>query len=153
MQNFPHHYTATATGQAEGTVIVTSTGLPALVTASPPEFDGPEGLWSPETMLVGAVSNCYILTFRAIARAARLGWDEVRCRVVGVLDRVDRVTRFTEMHLYVQLQLPPGGDVEKAQRLLEKAEQACLITNSLTARVELHAEAWSEPAVVERGFG
>lgn len=151
MQNFPHHYTATATSQAEGTVIVTSNGLPALVTASPPEFDGPEGLWSPETLLPGAVSNCYILTFRAIARASRLTWHEMQCKVVGVLDRVDRVIRFTEMHLYVQLQLPPGGDVEKAQRLLEKAEQACLITNSLTAKVELHAEAWSEPAVAVVG--
>ncbi|RIK42025.1 MAG: osmotically inducible protein OsmC [Chloroflexi bacterium] len=151
MQNFPHHYSVTASGQAEGNVVVMSNGLPELVTASPPEFDGPEGVWSPETMLTGAVANCYILTFRAVARASRLAWDGLECSVVGVLDRIDRVTRFTEMHLYVKLQLPAGSDAEKAQRLLEKAEQACLITNSLTAKVELHAEVWSEPAVAVTG--
>ena len=58
----------------------------------------------------------------------------------GVLDRVDRVTQLTEIHLEATLTVPPGTDHEKAQRLLEKAEQSCLISNSLTAKRLFKAE-------------
>ncbi|MFN8486034.1 MAG: OsmC family protein [Caldilineaceae bacterium] len=140
MQNFPHHYQVIATGGVEDTVTVTSAGLPSLQTASPPEFDGPPGLWSPETLLTAAVANCFILTFRAVARASKLEWGQIECKALGVLDRIERVTRFTEMQIHVKLQLPAGSDAERAKRIIEKSEQACLITNSLNAKMVLEAE-------------
>jgi peroxiredoxin-like protein len=140
MQSFPHHYVVTAAGQIEGSVQVASQGLPDLATAAPAEFDGPGDQWSPETMLVAAVANCFILTFRAIARASNLSWGQLTCQAQGVLDRVDRVTKFTEIHLEATLHVPSGTDHEKAQRLLEKAEQSCLISNSLTAKRLFKAE-------------
>jgi peroxiredoxin-like protein len=143
MQPFPHVYTATANGIAGGAVLIKSPDLPDLLTATPTEFGGPGDQWSPETLLVGAVASCYLLTFRSIAQIARLEWSELRCTVEGVLDRVERVTRFTELYLKVTLQVPSSEDVPKAQQLLEKAKQACLITNSLNARVELRAEVYA----------
>ena len=84
-------------------------------------------------MLVAASADCLILTFRAIARASKLPWLRVDCDAEGVLDRVDGVTRFTQIRLLARLVLPPGGDAERAKRLLEKAEKTCLITCSLKA--------------------
>lgn len=135
MQGFPHHYTVNAQGQPEGVVAVSSATLPDLATNAPPEFDGPGGYWSPETLLVGAVANCFILSFRAVAKASNLAYEDIQCQVVGVLDRVERVTKFTEMQLDVTLKLPSGVDPEKAQRVLEKSEHVCLITNSLSGNV------------------
>jgi peroxiredoxin-like protein len=140
MQPFPHDYTVTVSGETAGNLLVKSAGLPDLPTATPAEFDGPGDQWSPETLLIGAVASCYLLTFRGIAQVARLEWSQVRCDVDGVLDRIERVTRFTEVQLKVKLQVPPRSDVQKAQQLLEKAKQACLITNSLNARIVLKAE-------------
>ena len=140
MQNFPHHYVVTADGRATGRVIVASPNIPDLTTDAPAEFDGPGNVWSPETMLVGAVANCFILTFRAVARASQFEWTSITCQVEGVLDRVERVTQFTEMALQVKLHVPAGTDVERAKRLLEKSEQNCLITRSLKAKVELRTE-------------
>lgn len=137
MQNFPHHYIVTADSGASGAVLVSSPNLPDWPTDAPAEFDGPGDVWSPETMLVGAVANCFVLTFRAMARFSKFEWKQIACRVVGVLDRVERVTQFTEMHLTVTLEVPAGTAVEKAQRLLEKAEQGCLITNSLKGKVTM----------------
>jgi organic hydroperoxide reductase OsmC/OhrA len=37
-----------------------------------PEFKGPEGIWSPEELLVGSVNACVMNTFLAYADAARL---------------------------------------------------------------------------------
>ena len=111
----------------------------------PPGFDGPGDLWSPETMLVASVANCFILTFRAIARGSRFEWVALRCEVEGVLDRVDRVTRFTDFNIHVTLRVPAGTDQHKAQRLMEKSEAVCLVTNSLTGEKHLSTEILYEP--------
>lgn len=140
MQNLPHHYRVAASAGAEGGVQLTSAGLADIESAPPAEFGGPGDLWSPETLLVAAVADCFILTFRAIARGSRFDWESLSCDVEAILDRADKVTRFTELTQRVTLQVPAGTDEAKAHRLLEKAESACLITNSLNAEMHLEAE-------------
>lgn len=139
MHEFPHHYHVDAEAEAEGNVLVSVENLPTLHCAPPAEFDGPGDQWSPEHLLTASVANCFILTFRAVARASGLEWTALECDVDGVLDRVDRVTRFTALELRVTLDVPEGVGESKALRLLEKAEHACLITNSMTAEVRLDA--------------
>jgi organic hydroperoxide reductase OsmC/OhrA len=133
-------YVAGAAGQPSGSVTVTSPRLPDLTTAPPAEFDGPGDLWSPETLFCAAIADCYILTFRAIARASGLEWSSLSCKVEGVLDRVDRVTRFTAIRTHATLEVPGSGDHAKARSLLEKSEHACLVTNSLNGKRTLIAE-------------
>jgi len=145
MQDYPHRYKASAQGGIEGIIDTGSPGLESIPAMPPPEFDGPGDKWSPETLLVAAVANCFILTFRAIARGAKFDWNSVRCEVTGVLDRVDRVTQFTEFYIDVSLRLPEGGNSHKAHRLAERSEQVCLVTNSLTGRKILNVAVSHEP--------
>jgi organic hydroperoxide reductase OsmC/OhrA len=137
MQDYPHHYVVSADAPAEGIISVSSEGLETLPSLAPAEFGGPGDLWSPETFLVAAVADCFILTFRAVARGSRFEWNSVNCDVDGVLDRVERVTRFTEFHVRVTLHVPPGTDLHKAERLVEKSDHVCLVTNSLSAETIL----------------
>lgn len=131
MQDYPHHYKLRADARNEGPVNVGGEGLETIATTSPPQFGGPDGYWSPETMLVASVGNCFILTFRAIARASRFEWNSLDCSVDGVLDRVERKTRFTEYHVKATLHLPADSNESKARRILDKSISNCLITNSL----------------------
>ena len=140
MQDLPHHYHVSASAATTGNIMLKADDLPQLVTAPPAEFGGPGDQWSPETLLVGAVADCFILTFRAIARASKLEWTNLECSAEGVLERVERVTRFTAFTVNAKLTVPAGTDADKAQRLLEKAEEACLITRSLLAESHLEAE-------------
>ncbi len=140
MHPFPHHYVVGAQAESGGDIRISSNGLPALETAAPAEFGGPGDRWSPETLLVGAVADCFVLSFKAIAVASKFEWKEVNCDAEGILDRVDGVTRFTEMHLRVQLVVPAGTDPDRAQRILEKAERVCLITNSLALTPTLECD-------------
>ncbi len=139
MQPFPHHYEVTATAVPDGDVHLGTGDVPPLATASPREFDGPGNRWSAEALLVGAVADCFILTFRAVARAARLPWSSLECDATGTLDRQDGVTRFTHVHLHASLSVPPGADVAAAKQLLQKAEDRCLVSRSLSAPVHLEA--------------
>ena len=140
MQDLPHHYSVAATARASSNVELSSPGLENLESAPPAEFGGPGDLWSPETLLIAAVADCFILSFKAVARASRLDWASLTCDVDAKLERVDRVTRFTELTQRVTLEVPAGTDEAKANRLLEKAEHICLITNSLNAETRLEIE-------------
>jgi peroxiredoxin-like protein len=137
MKPYPHHYQVAASAGIEGEVLLASAGLEPLNTAPPIEFDGPGNRWSPETLLVGAIADCFILTFRAVARAAKLPWLTLDCEVEGVLDRDQGVSRFVAFTLRATLRVPPGGDHEAAEKALHKAETGCLISNSLSGKFEL----------------
>lgn len=153
MQDFPHHYSAAATGEVSGDVALEGSRLPTLHSASPAEFGGPGDRWSPETLMVAAVADCFLLTFRAVAHASKVSWAGLRCEVGGTLDRVDRVTQFTHFDIRARLQVPAGTSVEQARRALEKAERACLISNSLkaTTRLEIEINVAAEPADASLG--
>jgi peroxiredoxin-like protein len=140
MQEYPHRYCVAAVANADGDVDLQSDRLPALASAPPIQFDGPGNLWSPETLLVAAIADCFVLTFRAIARASKLSWVSLRCDVEGVLDRVEHVAQFTDFLVHATLEVPAGSNEDQARRLLARAEKSCLVTNSLKAAVRLEAE-------------
>ncbi|MFT4769273.1 MAG: peroxiredoxin-like protein [Glaciecola sp.] len=137
MQDFPHHYQVSGSATADSPVVLKADNLPEIVTAPPPEFGGPGDKWSPEALLMAAVADCFILSFRAIARASKLDWSDLQCSASGTLDRVERITQFTAISVEASLRVPAGMDIEKAEKLLHKAEQSCLITNSLIANSTL----------------
>ena len=140
MQDLPHHYRVAATARQQGAVALASEGVDDLMSAPPVEFGGPGGHWSPETLLVAAVADCFVLSFRAIARASKLPWIELQCAVEGTLARSDGKTRFTEFAIQASLDVSADVDQDMARRLLEKAEAGCLITNSLSAQTHLTTE-------------
>lgn len=144
MENFPHQYLITASGKNTGAVVTDSRQCPPLFVAEPKEFDGTGEHWSPEQMFVAIVANCLILTFRAIASASNFNWVDIECNAQGTLERVDRVNKFTQINLKVTLILDSEADESKGLRLLTKAENQCLIKNSISAetiflnKVRLH---------------
>jgi len=140
VKDLPHRYAVSAHAGTEGEVVVSSRGLAGLSTAPPVEFGGRGDRWSPETLLVAAVADCFVLSFRAIARASGFAWRDLSCDAEGVLDRVDGSVRFRDLHIHARLVVPQDADEARARRLLEKAEKNCLISNSLLAQKHLESE-------------
>ena len=140
MHPFPHHYRVRIGLRPEGEVSLDSEGLAQLRSLPPPEWGGPGGYWSPETLLLAALGDCTMLTFRAIAKASRFEWRELSADVEGKLERVEGNSRFTEITIRARLVVPPGSDAARARLLLEKSEKGCPVSNSLTATKHLEAE-------------
>jgi len=145
MKPYPHTYSVSAHGSVTGTVPVSSPGVADIHTAPPPEFDGPGDVWSPETLLVAAVANCFILTFRGVSRAARFNWEQLDCQVDGLLERVTGVTQFSKFTTCATLTVSAGADHAKAQELMERAEKICLVANSLRGERHLQAQVVETP--------
>jgi peroxiredoxin-like protein len=138
MTDLPHTYRVKSAGAATGNLTTRAENLPDFAVAPPLQFGGPGDQWSPEDLLMASVSNCLILSFRAIARASQLEWSSIECESVGTLDRVERKVQFTHIVSKMQLCIPKTESKEKAEKLLKKAEGACLISNSISceARIE-----------------
>lgn len=139
MDPFPHHYRVSGSARNDSNVTLKVADLPEIISSPPLEFGGSGEQWSPETLLVAAVADCFILSFRAIAKASHMEWTELLCEASGTLNREDRVTHFTHMTVSAALTVPSSTDAEKAEKLLHKAEASCLISNSLNAQRSLEA--------------
>jgi peroxiredoxin-like protein len=107
--------------------------------ATPPQFPkGVEGIWSPEHFFTAAVNSCFMTTFLAIAENFRLEFKEFNCNAVGVLEQVEGKYLMTEVILNPTLVITKEEDKEKALRVLDKSEKACLISNSINSKVSLN---------------
>ncbi len=93
-----------------------------------------------EDLLMAAVADCFVLSFRAIAAASKFNWISLKCEANGKLDRVDRKVFFTEIKIHASLQIPPDSPLDRAKNLLEKAEHTCFITNSLSSDKHLDVQ-------------
>lgn len=140
MHPFPHHYSVQATIRPDGDVPLSSDGVRVIESAPPKEFDGPGNQWSPEQLLTAAVADCFVLSFRAIAAASKYPWVSLEASTRGTLERIDGKMRFTRFETHAKLHVHAGADVERATRLLEKAEASCLIANSLSSERHLTSE-------------
>ena len=140
MQPLPHHYTVSSHSSSESNVTLAAEGLPDLESAPPKEFDGPGDKWSPESLLVAAIADCFILSFKAVAKASKFDWLDLQCEVTGTLDKHKKVTRFVQFDVKATLTISTDAKVDFATKLLEKAEQVCLITNSLAGESHLTTE-------------
>ncbi len=140
MHPFPHRYAVNAAMRPDGDVPLSTDGVRIIESAPPKEFDGPGNQWSPEGLLTASVADCFALNFRAIAKASKYAWVSLETRTEGTLDRIEGKMRFTRFDTHAKLQVPEGSDIERAKKLLEKAEQTCLVANSLSSERHLTVE-------------
>ncbi len=140
MHPFPHHYSVHASVRPDGDVPLAAEGVRVIESAPPKEFDGPGNQWSPEQLLTAAVADCFLLNFRAIAAASKFAWVSLEASTRGTLDRADGKMRFTRFDTHAKLHLHGGADVERAKKLMEKAEATCLVANSLASERHLTFE-------------
>ena len=107
--------------------------------ATPPEFPkGIPGIWSPEHLFTASISSCLMTTFLAVAENSRLNFKAFSCGAKGKLEQVEGKFLMTEVILEPHVTIEDEGDRDKAIRILEKSEKACLISNSVKSRILLH---------------
>ncbi|MFY9310233.1 MAG: OsmC family protein [Bacteroidia bacterium] len=135
----PHYYNVNLVWKSERTGTLTSPELKAgIEVATPPPFPkGIEGVWSPEHLLTASVNSCFMTTFLAIAENSRLEFDSFGCSAKGKLEQVEGKFLMTEIELIPVLKIKKEADKERAERILQKSEAACLISNSIKTKVHL----------------
>lgn len=132
---YTYHTAVKWTEQRKG--VISCSGKPDVQIATPPEFKGHDGIWSPEDLFVASANICLMTTFLSVAERAGLVFVSYESAAEGKLELVDGKFQFTAITLKPVITLPAGGDAAKAKELIEKAEANCLISNSMKAHVTL----------------
>ena len=106
--------------------------------ATPPEFPkGMPGIWSPEHLFTAAVSSCLMTTFLSIAENSKLTFISFSCKSKGKLEQVDGKFIMSEIILEPTVTITDEKDRERTERVLQKTEAACLISNSVKSKITL----------------
>ncbi len=122
-------------GQRAG--VLSSEGKEEFRIASPPEFKGEAGVWTPEDLFVAALDSCTMMTFLALAHRNSLNVLEYNSHATGVLESVEGKFRFSRVTLSPSIKVDSIEDVEKAKQLLIEAHHNCFIANSIVSDVIL----------------
>ena len=106
--------------------------------ATPPQFPGGvEGKWSPEHLFAASVSSCFMTTFAAIAEYSKLPFNDLNVKAICKLDKEGKKFVVSQVELQAELIIPDQKFSDKAVRIMEKAETACLITRAIKSEVIL----------------
>jgi peroxiredoxin-like protein len=138
----PHSYHLSVEWEKDRQGVMFSDEFSQNVTvATPLPFEkGVSGIWSPEHLFTAAISSCFLTTFLSIAEYSKLHFTSITVDAEGVLDKPEGKFMMTEVFLRPKLLISDEKDLEKAQRILEKSEAACLITHSVKTVVHLEAQ-------------
>ena len=109
--------------------------------ATPPQFPkGLEDIWSPEHLFTAAVSSCLMTTFLAIAENSKLDFVHFECSSKGKLEQIDGKFLMTEVILEPVVTIKNESEREKAEKVLQKSEANCLISNSVKSKITMISE-------------
>lgn len=136
---FPHQYNTSLEWTADATAKLVAAPRPTILGGPPPEFDGPDHVWSPEHLLLNAVNLCLMTTFIAIGRKNHVEVLKYSSEAKAALDKTKDGIQFTSIHLSVDLKVP-GGQKEQAEKTLLLAKKHCLISNALKTEVTISFE-------------
>lgn len=132
-----YHYTTGLQWIEQRRGVCTADGKPDIATATPPEFKGHAGMWSPEDFYVASANTCLMSTFVGMASRANLAFKSYTSQAEGTLESVDGNLAFTRIVLSPHVIVSHGEDVERARELLAKAKDDCLVARSMKTEVVL----------------
>jgi peroxiredoxin-like protein len=139
----PHYYNVDINWNTERKGVMCSPELnrdagSCIEVATPPEFPkGIPGIWSPEHLFTAAVSSCLMTTFLSIAENSKLAFTEFSCKSKGKLEQVEGKLTMSEIILEPTVTIPDEKDRERAERVLQKSEATCLISNSIRSKITM----------------
>ncbi len=107
--------------------------------ATPSVFGGEGKPWTPEHLFLSSISSCYMTTFLAFAEKLHFVIARFECSIIGQISLMEGNYRFTAIDLFPKIYIADESLREKAVKALEKTQQYCIISNSMTAPVFYHS--------------
>ena len=112
-------------------------GKPAIAVATPPEFGGPEGIWTPEDLLTSAVESCIMASSLFFLNRGKIGFRSYKSKASGTMEKGAGGLTFSRIAVEVTVELDDPAQADAAHKAVIQAEKTCPLSNSLKCPVEL----------------
>ena len=129
-----YHITVDWTHERIGNLSVE--GKPSVQVATPPEFDGHDGIISPEDLFVSSAAVCFMTTFVAFTKKMRFDFKSFKCEGIGTLEKMEKGFEFTQILLKTVVGIESEDLRPMAERALDLAGKYCLVSNSMKGPTE-----------------
>ena len=96
--------------------------------------------WSPEHLFVAAVNSCLMTTFLSVAENSELEFSSFDSKAVGKIETVNGTNMISEITLSPVITISNINNRERAEILLRKSEDNCLIANSTKSKIIFNPE-------------
>jgi len=106
---------------------------------------GPEGEVCSGDVLLAALAGCQEITIKMVAAAMGITLDDLRVTVTGEMDfrgtmGTDRDVPVGYQRIVCEIHVRAQGDATRLQRLIEKAEQYCVVRDTLIRGVPVESQ-------------
>lgn len=113
---------------------------PGIVVATPPEFRGHQGVWTPEELFVASVNCCIMTTFLYFAEKGGLKFNSFESFAEGILERKEQGLVFSTVKVAPRILLASVEEAGRAEKVLGLTEKSCLISNSIKSKIIITPE-------------
>jgi organic hydroperoxide reductase OsmC/OhrA len=118
-------------------------GKPTIVGSSDPHFNGDASRYSPEDLLVAALSACHMLYYLHLCADAKIVVTDYQDGATGkMIETPNGGGHFTEVVLRPRVVVSSDSDAKLAGEIHHKAHELCFIANSVNFPVRC------EPTVI-----
>ena len=116
-------------------------GMEPVHSSADPAFRGDAAKHNPEDMLIASLSSCHMLWYLHLCADAGIVVVGYEDNATGeMVTHAGGAGEFASVTLRPRVAIAPGGDVEKADALHEKAHELCFIARSVNFPVRCEAE-------------
>jgi peroxiredoxin-like protein len=116
--------------------VISGPDVSAMSFGAPAEFGGAGHSWTPAHFYVAAADACLMNTFLSVAEASSLSLESYVSEARGTMEWIEGAGfRMTRIEITPTIRVPTEAVVDKAARLIQKAEKLCLVARSMTASV------------------
>ena len=127
--------------------VLTAAGKPPIAGSSDPAFRGDPTCWSPEALLVGALSACHQLWYLHLCAESVIVVLAYEDAALGLMtETADGAGQFTEVILRPRATLAAGSDAPAALALHEAAGARCFLARSMAFAVRHDAQVSVAPS-------
>jgi len=139
-------YTDSISWKGERKGLIAAQDRPPMEVATPADFGGHEGIWTPEDLFVAAVNSCIMTTFLYYCAKANFELVGYQSTAEGIVELTAEGLAFTRVMVRPEVVVASESTRNQAERAICRAEERCLISNSVRCEivVEPHIKASGE---------
>jgi organic hydroperoxide reductase OsmC/OhrA len=113
-------------------------GKDPLFVGAPPEFKGPQGVWTPEDLFVQALESCLMLTFVNLCTAEGVELVSYSSKASGRLEKTSDGLAFGWVVITPVIQA--NASAQTVLQLIQRAHQLSMIRRSVSCEVAVYPE-------------
>ena len=110
---------------------------PEIKISTPPEFEGPQGYWSPEELFLASINSCIMTTFLYFVEKFSASFLTYESGIEGEVNLKGGKLLFTSITVRPEIRIQDKTQEQKIAEIVQKSKKYCLISSSVETEIKV----------------